>query len=194
MSITIGKNISRRQRRYLDISKHISPPESINILIDTIKNLNQDEELHPDWRDFYKQMPKKYVSDEFKEYLAKIFSPIDPEIATIDPQDVRLTFLLGAGASKPAPSDIPTVKELLPDLLRRAERLNRADLQKLADFCRDSGIENIEDLLTAAQLSEFCSKNSAVLNLVGFLIYGRDRDTSLGRSRAACQWRSKSVQ
>jgi hypothetical protein len=141
--------------------------------------------LHPDWLDLYKQVPFNDIPEKYKDILAKIFSPIDPQIATIDPQDVCLTFLLGAGASKPAPSDIPTVKELLPDLLRRAERLNRADLQKLADFCRDSGIENIEDLLTAAQLSEFCSKNSAVLNLVGFLIYGRERDTSLGRSRAA---------
>lgn len=61
--------------------------------------------------------------------------------------------------------------ELLPDLLQRARRLNRQDLDRLADFCDESGIHNIEDLLTAAQLSEFCSRNPTILRLIEFLIY-----------------------
>jgi len=97
--------------------------------------------------------------------------PYDPQLATLDPETGRVSFLLGAGASKPAPSGIPTVKELLPDLLTRARRLDRDEVTKVADFCDASGIDNIEDLLTAAQLSEFCTRNPAILRLVEFLIF-----------------------
>jgi NAD-dependent SIR2 family protein deacetylase len=59
----------------------------------------------------------------------------------------------------------------LPDLLTRARRLDREEVAKVADFCDASKIDNIEDLLTAAQLSEFCTRNPAVLKLVEFLIF-----------------------
>ena len=74
-----------------------------------------------------------------------------------------VTFLLGAGASKPAPSGIPTVSELLRELLIRARRLDRDDVTKLADFCKARDINNIEDLLTAVQLATFCSRNAKML-------------------------------
>jgi NAD-dependent SIR2 family protein deacetylase len=102
---------------------------------------------------------------------------IDKEIISVNPKKTRLAFLLGAGASKPKPSDIPTVKELLPDLLVRARRLDRADLRKLVDFCEETKVENIEDLLTAAQLSEFCGRNPNVLRLVEFLLFRRDSES-----------------
>lgn len=63
------------------------------------------------------------------------------------------------------------VKELLPDLLTRARRLDREEVTRLASFCDDTGIDNIEDLLTAAQISEFCSRNPSILRLVDFLIF-----------------------
>lgn len=95
----------------------------------------------------------------------------------VDPKGLRAAFLLGAGASKPKPSDIPTVRELLPHLLDRARRLDREDVNKLADFCEERKIDNIEDLLTAAQLATFCSRNPLVLSLVNYLLYrGEDDD------------------
>lgn len=66
---------------------------------------------------------------------------------------------------------IPTVKELLPDMLTRARRLDREDITKLAKFCDDQNIDNIEDLLTAVQLSAFCSRNPNILRLVDFLLF-----------------------
>jgi NAD-dependent SIR2 family protein deacetylase len=81
---------------------------------------------------------------------------------------------LGAGASKPEPSNIPTVKELLPELLERGRRLDRDDVTKLADFCERRKINNIEDLLTAAQVATFCSRNPSILQLVNYLLYGAD--------------------
>ena len=86
--------------------------------------------------------------------------------------------MLGAGASKPSPSDIPTVKELLPQLLERARRLDRDDVTQLAAFCEQRKIDNIEDLLTAAQLASFSSKTPNVLRLMNYLLYGRDSDES----------------
>jgi NAD-dependent SIR2 family protein deacetylase len=91
-----------------------------------------------------------------------------------------VTELRGAaeGASKPEPSSIPTVKELLPQLLERARRLDRDDVTRLADYCEKREIDNIEDLLTAAQLATFCSRNPTVLRLMNYLLYRRDAEDS----------------
>ena len=149
-------------------------------MIRTITNppTNSAEEAHPEWVEIYqanRERVHKLLSPITVKRVESAFVEVeqDKEIATVDPSSARLAFLLGASASKPAPSDIPTVKELLPDLLTRARRLDRPDLQKLADFCDNSRLDNIEDLLTAAQLSEFCSRNPSVLRLVDFLIYRR---------------------
>ncbi len=115
------------------------------------------EELHPDWVAIFESKretlgrymppdPKKTVEDFFAEFT------VDQELCLLDLTKLRTTFLLGAGASKPAPSNIPTVKELLPQLLERGRRLDREDVTKLAAFCEERSIDNIEDLLTAAQL------------------------------------------
>jgi NAD-dependent SIR2 family protein deacetylase len=88
----------------------------------------------------------------------------------------RAAFLLGAGASKPAPSNIPTVKELLPQLLERGRRLDREDVTKLAAFCEERRIDNIEDLLTAAQLATFSSRNPIILRLLNYLLYGGEAE------------------
>jgi hypothetical protein len=101
--------------------------------------------------------------------------PIDSTLTGINPATQKITFLLGAGASKPEPSLIPTVRELLPQLLERARRLDRDDVTRLADFCDKRKIDNIEDLLTAAQLATFCSRTPAVLRLMNYLLYGSRR-------------------
>lgn len=107
---------------------------------------------------------------------------IDAEtVGAIDPASSNIAFLLGAGASKPEPSGIPTVAELLPDLLERGRRLDREDVNRLADFCESSNITNIEDLLTAAHLAEYCGQNPSVLQLIEFLLYRETEETIRGR-------------
>jgi len=183
MPIRIGtERISERQEAYL--RETAQEPEEVrhrylaDLLMD--RDIQSGKEtLHPDWYGAYQSglpllervLPKSILKD-----IRSTFSELehDKEIRKVDPQSARLAFLLGAGASKPSPSDIPTVKELLPDLLDRARRLDRPDLQRLADFCGNARIDNIEDLLTAAQLSEFCTRNPPVLRLVDFLIYRRE--------------------
>lgn len=147
------------------------------------------EQIHPDWVDLClknedllkERMPPSY-RHRIDAFVAKM-SPHDPRIAELDPARSKVSFLLGAGASKPEPSNIPTVMELLPDLLTRARRLDRDDVTKLAEFCEQRKITNIEDLLTAAQLATFCSRNPTVLKLVEFLLY-RGLDTDDRRYRA----------
>src|SRR5262249_30660564 len=147
------------------------------------------ESVHSDWVRIFEANAANFKSHmgakEFAEF-EKVFgfaAPFDSEVLQIDVTTSRIAFLLGAGASKPSPSDIPTVTELLPDLLQRGRRLNRQDLDRLADFCEKSSIQNIEDLLTAAQLSEFCSRTPTVLNLIEFLIYRREQDDNRMRLR-----------
>lgn len=76
------------------------------------------------------------------------------------------------------------MQELLPDLLSRARRLDRDDVTRLADFCEESSINNLEDLLTAAQLGEFCSRNPTVLSVLDFLLFGARSQEVPTRRRA----------
>ena len=146
------------------------------------------ESVHPDWLPVFQKnrsslksvaSPKQFR--EIEQFVQKM-SPVDPRVADLNPEEGSLCFLIGAGASKPHPSDIPTVGELLPYMLDRARRLDREDVTKLADFCEERGIENIEDLLTAAQLAAFCSRNPNILRLVDFLLYA-DRTQEPGEAR-----------
>jgi NAD-dependent SIR2 family protein deacetylase len=90
----------------------------------------------------------------------------------------KIAFLLGAGAS--APSSIPTVNSLLPELWKRAKKIGREDLDNLANFCEEREIKNIEDLLTAAYISNFAVKNGNVNSLLGYFLM---REEQLSRYR-----------
>ncbi len=137
------------------------------------------ESVHPDWVSLYNNAKSSertadYLPESVWTDVASFFNRLQAvpvELQSIDPATTKIAFLLGAGASKPAPSGIPTVKELLADLLSRARRLDRDDLTKLADFCDKTKITNIEDLLTAAQLATFCSRNPNVFGLINMLLY-----------------------
>ena len=185
MPIKLGTDsTSRQQDRHLRDARRAPATIKARLLAEVLMDddvQSGEESLHPEWVDIYRSVETslaRYMPPHYVKRIKEVFSKIeqDKEIATVDPSSSRIAFLLGAGASKPEPSDIPTVKELLPDLLIRARRLDRPDLQRLADFCDESSIDNIEDLLTAAQLSEFCSRNPSVLQLADFLLYRREPD------------------
>ena len=155
--------------------------------LDAFHRLTQDddiignrEQVHPDWQTLFEEkkdlLRSASASRQF-ETIRSFFAalkPFDEGIIYLDPTLLSLSFLLGAGASKPQPSNIPTVTELLPELLERGRRLDRDDVTKLADFCESRKIDNIEDLLTAAQVATFCSRNPSILQLVNYLLYGGD--------------------
>ena len=186
MAVETGtERITGEQYYYLDRARRQNLPDEI--LVETFVTVATDEEirsgkeqLHSDWSDLYyacrSRISELIHSRQLKE-LDETFlysGTLDLGIRLLNPNEARICFLLGAGASKPDPSGIPTVKELLPDLLDRARRLDREEVTKLAEFCDHSDIDNIEDLLTAAQISEFCGRNPTILRLIEFLLFRQD--------------------
>lgn len=173
------------QKRLLEEAKDgTSPRRLFQMLTEIIEDrqvISGRESVHPDWLQMFQEnrVLLKDVSPgrrfrEIDEFFTKM-SPIDPEVSDLHPKGGNISFLLGAGASKPDPSNIPTVKELLPDMLARARRLDREDVTRLAEFCEEREIQNIEDLLTATQLATFCSRNPNILRLLDFLLYRDER-------------------
>ena len=155
--------------------------------------VNGEEDLDPSWLQIFRdrigglENAERVVPPRVLQALHRVFADLqsqDPLIVTIDPAIETIVFLLGAGASKPSPSGIPTVAELLPELLSRARRLDREQVTNLADFCDRQRIDNIEDLLTAVQISAFCSRNPRILSLVEFQLFG-DAATNLPRHPGA---------
>jgi hypothetical protein len=141
----------------LDLAKSIpesdfSRPDLWRVLIRilTDPDIQQDNEvLHQDWANIFEQAipyARRHGSlnpDLIQKAISLIdmARPLDAEIYELSPTTMKIAFLLGAGASKPAPSNIPTVKELLPELLVRARRLDREDVTTLADFCDKEKID-----------------------------------------------------
>jgi len=198
----IGSNISKDQEQLLARARRGGPgaPFEAFFRVAQDEGIRGDrEDLHPDWLELFEAQRgvlERQVPGEVFRRISTFFEearPIDSTLVSINPAVQKITFLLGAGASKPEPSLIPTVKELLPQLLERARRLDRDDVTRLADFCDERKIDNIEDLLTAAQLATFCSRTPAVLRLMNYLLYRRDAEEpgevlyyegSFGRMRA----------
>lgn len=138
--------------------------------------------LSPEWIDLWEKyrelglrmFPSREV-DQIDLILSEI-QRIDREIDAIHVSpDTRVTILLGAGASAPAPSSIPTVGDLLPELWRRARKIGRDDLDRLAGWCDERGITNIEDLLTAAYIANFAAKNRSITGLLDYFLFRSDR-------------------
>lgn len=106
---------------------------------------------------------------------------VDPAIDEIRiSKSDKITFILGAGASAPSPSSIPTVSQLLPELWRRAERIDQEELNRLRDWCQSNGVDNIEDLLTAAYLADFSSRKASLTGLLGYFLFGNAGSRRLG--------------
>lgn len=183
----IGEKISAQQKFLLARARAYdnNPRELIqvfsNILNDDDIQADRDQ-IHPEWLNIFeanKGVFEQIGSVNFYKKIGNFFEqllPFDNSIRDLNPVAMKISFLLGAGVCKPEPSNIPTVKELLPQLLERARRLDRDDVTKLADFCERRKIDNIEDLLTAAQLATFCSRNPTVLRLLNYLLYRGDTD------------------
>jgi len=197
MAIDVGTDkISSDQSHLLN---RIRNDSSLKSVVETLMFVLRDEEicsgkeqLHPEWLDYWEKYKNKIcnligndILSEIDQNIASV-SEFDTGVKFIDPSKSKICFLLGAGASKPEPSEIPTVKELLPDLLTRARRLDREEVTKLADFCKRSHIDNIEDLLTAAQMAEFCGRNPTILKLIEFLIFHEETgEPGIRKSRRA---------
>ena len=201
MAVIIGTDsISEIQMDYLELARERLP---IRELASILYELAHDsdiaegrENLHPEWVSIFertKRFLEQSTGPQRFHSVREFFEELDhgqQVIHAINPLEERIVFLLGAGASKPRPSGIPTVTELLPEMLRLARRLDRDQITALADFCDQQGINNIEDLLTAVQISTFCSRNPGIFRLVEFQLFGDDGFGRSGRRRAQGPGRS----
>ncbi len=86
-------------------------------------------------------------------------------------EEQPILFFLGAGASKPKPSSIPTVSEMLKELWKKSNRMENRPLAKLEQWCKENNIENIEEMLTGVTLSDLLIKNRKVHNLLNSVLY-----------------------
>ena len=122
-------SVSSLQKQLLYRAKERAPAryllEAFNRIIIDPDIAAERETVHPDWLEVFnnnatelKQIATLTQFRAIQEFIQKM-SPIDPGVGDIDPEKTSVCFLLGAGASKPKPSEIPTVKELLPDMLVR---------------------------------------------------------------------------
>src|SRR5438552_3877852 len=108
------KGISASQLHYLEMARRNPAFPMLIDLFDSIAG-NTDiyegrEPLHPEWLTLFEathpSLDRFITNPRFKR-LRDFFDaarPYDPQLAEIDPRVLRVTFLLGAGASKPSPS------------------------------------------------------------------------------------------
>lgn len=187
----VGKNnISPQQNKLLADAKTAEKAQDFYGIRNHLYRIATDleisigqEEVHPDWQQLIENSKKHWLSSAPKNVKVSIDNLLNAlqtpghNLVEINPSTDKIVFLLGAGISKPSPSDIPTVKELLKHMLDRARRLDRPDLANLETFCEREKIDNIEDLLTAAQMATFCSKNPTVRKLMDHLLGKSDGDS-----------------
>lgn len=181
---------SRRQATALAESKGAPSYFVVRHLVELVSS---GEKLMPEWREIWQRVRDEVrrdfdapdnVIEQIEAAISRISTIADLTNISVQP-DSEVCILLGAGASAPAPSNIPTVAHLLPELWRRARKLGREDIDRLATWCDERKVSNIEDLLTAAYLSNFAAKNSSVSGLLNYFLFRErgDGDKSTERYR-----------
>jgi len=179
------KEISEEQRYLLRAFRRRQYPMStaFRLLSRFLQDKSEDEPLDPAWTAIWekhrpyatRRLPAR-VLKQIDETLAPT-ELIDKEVFDIRiNENTKITFLLGAGTS--TPSGIPAVDKLLSELWKRARKIGREDLDRLAKWCNERGITNIEDLLTAAYISNFAAKNRNITSLLDYFVFSGGRELS----------------
>jgi len=177
--------ISEEQKDLLEeLDRRRYPPQiAVHRLWEFLEEKPEYEPLDPRWTNIwekYKRRAGKIVAAgiirEIEDIMQSI-KVIDEDVWKIKiNDDIKVTFLLGAGAS--APSGIPTVDKLLSELWKRARKIGREDLDRLAKWCSERGITNIEDLLTAAYISNFAARSPNITSLLDYFIFSGGQELS----------------
>jgi NAD-dependent SIR2 family protein deacetylase len=174
MNQPISEEQENLLRQFKDEELH--PSELIKRFYFFLDRKPKEEPLSPAWIDFWKKY-RHYAREMIHGRLLKVIEESIGSIKMINEKiwgirvgkDTRVTFLLGAGSS--APSGIPTVDKLLSELWKRARRIGREDLDRLAGWCERERITNIEDLLTAAYISNFAARNRSITSLLDYFLF-----------------------
>lgn len=157
--------------------------EAVDALLSVIRDRDiksGKEEIHPEWGEIWGKSREQVIGLLSPSMSKEIERAVQPSEMVEESlwklrlgEEQRIAILLGAGSSKPPPSNIPVVSELLPQLWKRAAKLDREDLNALSRWCEDNAITDIEDLLTAAYIAHFSTKSRGVLGLLDYFLFHR---------------------
>jgi len=114
------------------------------------------------------------VQKVLKKEIAGKYENFEKEIIEIlkSKEKINLVFLLGAGASNPPPSNIPTVNQMLNHIVKNLPPTEIPFASKVREWAKN-GV-NIEDVLTASYLSTLLVSNPSINRLIGEIIYRRE--------------------
>jgi len=173
-------NLDEIQRQMLQSVQKDDPHEIIRALTELLDRYELPaDQLDLEWLDLWEKNKEYYAHRLLPRSIMEKLSEIqgcDKKIEKLSlTSDDNVCILLGAGASAPKPSSIPTVNQLLPELWHRARRLGRDEIDRLIEWCNEHKIENIEDLLTAAYIANFTAKNTAVTGLLDFFLFQKEK-------------------
>ena len=99
--------------------------------------------------------------EEFKKLLDEKLSGIEKP---------KIVFMFGAGASKPEPSNIPTINEMLSLIVSKLPPRENPMANKIREWSLRKNI-TIEDIMTAGYLSSHLVSDMTLNTLVGEIIY-----------------------
>jgi hypothetical protein len=174
----------RRMLEYLDDQGELDPGDR-RLIREWLQN--QARGLQSDWsrivEDLKRQGEQSLANDIESRIQPRIAEAVDALVMSHLP-DSEWAILIGAGGSKPAPTEIPTVQELLPRLWEKAEEINAPSLLNLKARCEELRITNIEDLLTAIDLAQNAASSPRIASLVGDLLFPGAASRAVGPRRA----------
>lgn len=143
-----GVRVSLKQfsQLYKDLAEHENQDLAKKI-IGRMKDLDLIE-VEPNYEEFGKL---------FREKVASIEKP-------------KIVFMLGAGASKPEPSNIPTINEMLGVIVSKLPPRENPMADKIREWAARKNI-TIEDIMTAGYISSHLVSDMTLNTLVGEIIY-----------------------
>ena len=116
------------------------------------------------------------ISSELDEPPEVVLQSLISKMASTE----EWAVFVGAGGSRPEPTNLPLVSELLPRLWQKATEINAKHLLDLQVRCKSLGINNIEDLLTAIDITRSAAKTPRVRTLVEDLLGDRSEERRRG--------------
>lgn len=132
--------------------------------------------LLEDLSDHEKQPLVKQLNDMLVELDLTKVEPNYEEFRTLLEEKIsgverpKIVFMLGAGASKPEPSNIPTINEMLGVIVSKLPPRENPMANKIREWSSRKNV-TIEDIMTAGYLSSHLVGDMTLNTLVGEIIY-----------------------
>jgi len=176
------RNIMRRSMRKLRSVGKLSPKEGERLLV-ALKRASSRAHIPSPTATVFRMIKRlsaegvDVLFNSFKKELIKRMRELKEK-----KEKVKIVFMFGSGASRPPPSNIPTVNEMLDYLVGNLPPTEIPFASKVKDWASRNGI-NIEDILTVGYLGTLLVSKPIVNKLVGEIIYRELEDEAELRER-----------